>query len=136
MNPEALELFNSIINKAPSALTTGDIAFLRARRDYLSAEVIERLGLDFKKKKVVTPEVQTTEISVPSEEVENKVENLMPDPTDEVVTTKPVDSPSLESLSYAELKGKAKSLRLKYTAVSTKNLIKNITAKLTEVNGK
>ena len=141
MNPEAQELFNTIINKAPSALTTGDLEFLRARSSYVSAEVMERLGLDFKTKKVVTPKVEDIKEDLIVDDNKKVDETVkLPDPED---TTKnetidnPLasDKPILESLSYAELKDKAKSLGLKYTAVSTKNLIKSITAKLAEATG-
>lgn len=38
MNPESQEVLKSILANEPAALSEGDIAFLRARRSYLSEE--------------------------------------------------------------------------------------------------
>jgi len=41
MNPEAAQYLEKILNKDPRSLTPDEIAFLRARRDYLKQSQLE-----------------------------------------------------------------------------------------------
>ena len=133
MNPEAQELLKTILAKHVSAITSGDLKFLRARRSYLTPEQIETYYLDEEnivvdvekveeiKEDLITDAGKKVEESAMDIDVPTKVEEVKPD---------------LSGMSYADLKSEAKALGLKYTAVSRENLIKSITAKLTQVNSK
>ena len=54
MNPEASEKLERIISKSPTEINKDDIAFLKARKSYLTREQIEELNYIFEEK-IVEP---------------------------------------------------------------------------------
>ena len=52
MNPEASEKLERIISKSPTEITKDDIAFLKARKSYLTRDQIEELSYIFEEKPI------------------------------------------------------------------------------------
>ena len=50
MNPEASEKLERIISKSPAEITRDDIAFLKARKSYLTRDQVEELSYIFEEK--------------------------------------------------------------------------------------